>query len=166
MKYERFKNKQNFTRGSLKAILSVLVHSCKVQFAMTAQLKPPQIHANRSYACMVMTTGTNAKRGVQGRLVTIQYHREKNTVLSCRIILRAKRKNNWISAHPLEIDVVEKLITSLARLRGLVIKKENMPYLDMPPAQVERVVAQCTAAIKYQVPANIMLAVEGKRGWW
>ncbi|MBW9971959.1 conjugal transfer protein, partial [Escherichia coli] len=33
-----------------------------------------------------------------------------------------------------------------------------MPYLDMPPAQVERVVCSITAAIKYQVPANIMLA--------
>ncbi|EGB4506708.1 conjugal transfer protein [Salmonella enterica] len=39
-----------------------------------------------------------------------------------------------------------------------------MPYLDMPPAQVERVVCSITAAIKYQVPANIMLAVAEKEG--
>ncbi|EJM6975236.1 conjugal transfer protein [Salmonella enterica] len=39
-----------------------------------------------------------------------------------------------------------------------------MPYLDMPPAQVERVVCAITAAIKYQVPANIMLAVAEKEG--
>lgn len=40
-----------------------------------------------------------------------------------------------------------------------------MPYLDIPPAQVERVVCSITAAIKYQVPANIMLAIAEKRGW-
>lgn len=39
-----------------------------------------------------------------------------------------------------------------------------MPYLDMPPAQVERVVCSITAAIKYQVPANIMLAIAEKEG--
>lgn len=39
-----------------------------------------------------------------------------------------------------------------------------MPYLDMPPAQVERVVCSITASIKYQVPANIMLAVAEKEG--
>ncbi|HEC7469582.1 TPA: conjugal transfer protein [Salmonella enterica subsp. enterica serovar Saintpaul] len=39
-----------------------------------------------------------------------------------------------------------------------------MPYLDMPPAQIERVVCSITAAIKYQVPANIMLAVAEKEG--
>lgn len=39
-----------------------------------------------------------------------------------------------------------------------------MPYLDMPPAQVERIVCSITAAIKYQVPANIMLAVAEKEG--
>lgn len=39
-----------------------------------------------------------------------------------------------------------------------------MPYLDTPPAQVERVVCSITAAIKYQVPANIMLAVAEKEG--
>ncbi|MCE0491168.1 conjugal transfer protein [Pantoea sp. Mb-10] len=39
-----------------------------------------------------------------------------------------------------------------------------MPYLDVPPAMVERVVCSITAAIKYQVPANIMLAVAEKEG--
>ncbi len=39
-----------------------------------------------------------------------------------------------------------------------------MPYLDMPPAQVERCSCSITAAIKYQVPANIMLAVAEKEG--
>lgn len=39
-----------------------------------------------------------------------------------------------------------------------------MTYLDVPPAQVERVVCSITAAIKYQVPANIMLAVAEKEG--
>lgn len=39
-----------------------------------------------------------------------------------------------------------------------------MPYLDIPPAQVERVVCSITAAIKYQVPANIMLAIAEKEG--
>jgi len=39
-----------------------------------------------------------------------------------------------------------------------------MPYLDTPPAQVERIVCSITAAIKYQVPANIMLAVAEKEG--
>jgi hypothetical protein len=39
-----------------------------------------------------------------------------------------------------------------------------MPYLDLPPVQIERVVCSITAAIKYQVPANIMLAVAEKEG--
>ncbi|PVZ82680.1 conjugal transfer protein [Serratia sp. S1B] len=39
-----------------------------------------------------------------------------------------------------------------------------MTYLDMPPAQVERVVCSITAAIKYKVPANIMLAIAEKEG--
>lgn len=36
--------------------------------------------------------------------------------------------------------------------------------LDLPPAQVERVVCSITAAIKYQVPANIMLAIAEQEG--
>ncbi|ECH9341663.1 conjugal transfer protein [Salmonella enterica subsp. diarizonae] len=39
-----------------------------------------------------------------------------------------------------------------------------MPYSDMPPVHVERVVCSITAAIKYQVPANIMLAIAEKEG--
>lgn len=37
-----------------------------------------------------------------------------------------------------------------------------MPFLDLPPAMQERVVCSVTAAIKYEVPANIVLAVAEK----
>lgn len=37
-----------------------------------------------------------------------------------------------------------------------------MPYLDLPPNMEERVVCSITAAIKYEIPANIMLAVAEK----
>ena len=36
--------------------------------------------------------------------------------------------------------------------------------LDLPPLQQERVVCSITAAIKYQVPANILLAIAEKEG--
>jgi len=36
--------------------------------------------------------------------------------------------------------------------------------LDLPPLQQERIVCSITAAIKYQVPANIMLAIAEKEG--
>ncbi|EFI8498276.1 transglycosylase SLT domain-containing protein [Escherichia coli] len=39
-----------------------------------------------------------------------------------------------------------------------------MPFLDLPPNLQERVVCSVTAAIKYEVPANIVLAVAEKEG--
>ncbi|PHV39213.1 conjugal transfer protein TrbN [Janthinobacterium sp. BJB304] len=36
--------------------------------------------------------------------------------------------------------------------------------LDLPPLQQERIVCSITAAIKYQVPANILLAIAEKEG--
>ena len=36
--------------------------------------------------------------------------------------------------------------------------------LDLPPMQQERIVCSITAAIKYQVPANILLAIAEKEG--
>lgn len=45
-----------------------------------------------------------------------------------------------------------------------------MPFLDLPPQMQERVVCSITAAVKYEVPANILLAVAeqeaGKPGQW
>ncbi|WP_230950295.1 conjugal transfer protein TrbN [Xylella fastidiosa] len=45
-----------------------------------------------------------------------------------------------------------------------------MPFLDLPPQIQERVVCSITAAVKYEVPANIVLAVAeqegGKPGQW
>lgn len=45
-----------------------------------------------------------------------------------------------------------------------------MPFLDLPPQMQERVVCSITAAVKYEVPANIVLAVAekeaGKPGQW
>ncbi|MFY1070650.1 muramidase [Pseudomonas juntendi] len=37
-----------------------------------------------------------------------------------------------------------------------------MPFLDLPPNMEERVVCSITAAIKYEIPANLMLAVAEK----
>ena len=45
-----------------------------------------------------------------------------------------------------------------------------MPFVDLPPQLQERVVCSITAAVKYQIPANIVLAVAekeaGKPGQW
>jgi hypothetical protein len=45
-----------------------------------------------------------------------------------------------------------------------------MPFVDLPPQLQERVVCSIAAAVKYQVPANIVLAVAekeaGKPGQW
>lgn len=39
-----------------------------------------------------------------------------------------------------------------------------MPVLDLPPQMQERVVCSISAAVKYEVPANIVLAVAEKEG--
>jgi hypothetical protein len=39
-----------------------------------------------------------------------------------------------------------------------------MPFLDLPPQIQERVVCSISAAVKYEVPANIVLAVAEKEG--
>ncbi|HHW2892263.1 TPA: muramidase [Pseudomonas aeruginosa] len=39
-----------------------------------------------------------------------------------------------------------------------------MPFLDLPPAMEERVVCSVIAAVKYELPANIVLAVAGQEG--
>jgi len=36
--------------------------------------------------------------------------------------------------------------------------------MDLPPDQQERIVCSITAAIKYEIPANILLAVAEKEG--
>jgi hypothetical protein len=45
-----------------------------------------------------------------------------------------------------------------------------MPFIDLPPPLQERVVCSISAAVKYEVPANIVLAVAekeaGKPGQW
>ena len=45
-----------------------------------------------------------------------------------------------------------------------------MPFVDLPPHIQERVICSITAAVKYEVPANIVLAVaekeSGKPGQW
>lgn len=45
-----------------------------------------------------------------------------------------------------------------------------MPYIDLPPQHQERIVCSISAAVKYEVPANIVLAVaekeSGKPGQW
>ncbi len=45
-----------------------------------------------------------------------------------------------------------------------------MPFFDLPPPLQERVVCSITAAIKYEIPANLVLAVaereNGKPGQW
>jgi soluble lytic murein transglycosylase-like protein len=45
-----------------------------------------------------------------------------------------------------------------------------MPFVDLPPQLQERVVCSISAAVKYAVPANIILAVAekeaGKPGQW
>jgi len=44
------------------------------------------------------------------------------------------------------------------------------PFVDIPPQQQERVVCSIIAAVKYEIPANILLAVaekeSGKPGQW
>jgi len=37
-------------------------------------------------------------------------------------------------------------------------------FVDLPPAQIERVVCSISAAIKYDIPANILLAIAEKEG--
>jgi len=37
-------------------------------------------------------------------------------------------------------------------------------FIDLPPAQQERVVCSISAAIKYDIPANILLAIAEKEG--
>jgi hypothetical protein len=39
-----------------------------------------------------------------------------------------------------------------------------MPFVDLPPMQQERVICAISAAVKYEVPANIVLAVAEKEG--
>ncbi|MFP7891228.1 muramidase [Pseudomonas aeruginosa] len=39
-----------------------------------------------------------------------------------------------------------------------------MPFLDLPPAMEERVICSVVAAVKYELPANIVLAVAGQEG--
>lgn len=39
-----------------------------------------------------------------------------------------------------------------------------MPFLDLPPAMEERIICSVVAAIKYELPANIVLAVAGQEG--
>ena len=39
-----------------------------------------------------------------------------------------------------------------------------MPFVDLPPQLQERVVCSIAAAVKYQIPANIVLAVAEKEG--
>ena len=39
-----------------------------------------------------------------------------------------------------------------------------MPFLDLPPQTQERVVCSISAAVKYEVPANIVVAVAEKEG--
>ena len=39
-----------------------------------------------------------------------------------------------------------------------------MPFLDLPPPLYERVVCSIAAAVKYEVPANMLLAVAEKEG--
>ncbi len=45
-----------------------------------------------------------------------------------------------------------------------------MPFIDLPPQMQERVVCSITAAVKYEIPANIVLAIAekeaGKPGQW
>ncbi len=45
-----------------------------------------------------------------------------------------------------------------------------MPFLDIPPQMQERVVCSIAAAVKYDIPANIVLAIAekeaGKPGQW
>lgn len=45
-----------------------------------------------------------------------------------------------------------------------------MPYADIPPQHQERIVCSISAAVKYEIPANIVLAVAekeaGKPGQW
>ncbi len=45
-----------------------------------------------------------------------------------------------------------------------------MPFLDIPPQMQERVVCSISAAVKYDIPANIVLAIAekeaGKPGQW
>lgn len=45
-----------------------------------------------------------------------------------------------------------------------------MPFIDLPPQHQERVICSISAAVKYEVPANIVLAVaekeSGKPGQW
>lgn len=45
-----------------------------------------------------------------------------------------------------------------------------MPFADLPPQMQERVICSVSAAVKYEVPANIVLAVaekeNGKPGQW
>jgi hypothetical protein len=45
-----------------------------------------------------------------------------------------------------------------------------MPFIDLPPQLQERVICSISAAVKYEVPANIVLAVAekeaGKPGQW
>ena len=46
----------------------------------------------------------------------------------------------------------------------------TMPFIDLPPPLQERVICSISAAVKYEVPANIVLAVAekeaGKPGQW
>lgn len=39
-----------------------------------------------------------------------------------------------------------------------------MPFIDLPPQLQERVICSISAAVKYEVPANIVLAVAEKEG--
>lgn len=45
-----------------------------------------------------------------------------------------------------------------------------MPFIDLPPQMQERIVCSITAAVKYEIPANIVLAIAekeaGKPGQW
>lgn len=56
------------------------------------------------------------------------------------------------------------LASFVASLMMVSPAQAGVPTLDIPPAQVERVVCSITAAIKYQIPANLMLAVAEQEG--
>lgn len=85
----------------MKAILSVLVLAAS-SVAMTAPAKAADPCEQVLCLYGVMTTG-NVASGCSGPVGDYFNIIEKNTVLSCRIILRASVKNSWISAHPLEV---------------------------------------------------------------
>jgi hypothetical protein len=100
----------------MKAILSVLVLAAS-SVAMTAPAKAADPCEQVLCLYGVMTTG-NVASGCKGPVGDYFNIIEKKHGSFLPDHTSRKRKNSWISAHPLEVMWLKKLITSLAACAG------------------------------------------------